>query len=112
MASYKIGETLRELRVHCGMTQEAISQQLNMSRQVYSYYESGRRLPDLDTACRLAQFHHITLDQLVLTGLHPQNVDPFASLPSEYQEVMRSYHDLSLEKQKRLREYMEFLKNR
>lgn len=111
MASYKVSETLKELRIHKHMTQEEISKQLNMSRQVYSYYESGRRLPDLDTACRMAAYHHISLDQLVITGLHPDpvNVNPFASLPPEYQKVMQSYHNLSAERQERLKEYMEYL---
>lgn len=109
MYNYKVGETLKELRIHQGLTQQEISQQLNISRQVYSYYESGRRLPDLDTACRLAAYFHITLDQLVLTGLHPPVSDPFLSLPEEYQDMLRSYHQLSPDNQQHLREYMDFL---
>lgn len=112
MADYKVGETLKELRIHSGMTQEAISKELNISRQVYSYYESGRRLPDLQTACRMAGYLRITLDQLVVTGLHPANVDPFASLPEDYREIMRSYHELSLEGQRSLKEYLDFLKQK
>lgn len=109
MTSYKIGETLRELRNHRGMTQKDISEELNISRQAYSYYETGQRLPDLDTACRLAAYHHITLDQLVITGLHPTGVDPFASLPDGYRQLMQTYHKLPLEKQKHLMAYLEFL---
>lgn len=112
MADYKVGETLKELRIHSGMTQETISKELNMSRQVYSYYESGRRLPDLETACRMAGYLRITLDQLVITGLHPEKADPFASLPDEYRGIMRAYHELSLEGQRSLKEYLDFLKQR
>ena len=109
MYNYKVGETLKELRIHQGLTQQEISQQLNISRQVYSYYESGRRLPDLDTACRLANYFQITLDQLVLTGLHLSDTDPFVSLPEDYQDMLRSYHQLSPDNQQHIREYMDFL---
>lgn len=71
MTGNKIGKTLKQLRNYRGMTQEAISKELNISRQTYSYYETGQRIPDLEMACRLANFHNITLDQLVLTGLRP-----------------------------------------
>ena len=112
MADYKVGKTLKELRVHSGMTQEALSKKLNISRQVYSYYESGRRLPDLDSTCRMAEFFNVTLEQLVITGLHPEVVDPFASLPDGYREIMYAYHNLSTEGQKSLREYLDFLTQR
>lgn len=109
MTGYKIGETLKELRNHRGMTQKMISNELHISRQTYSYYETGQRLPDLDTACKLADYHNITLDQLVITGLHPTDVDPFASLPKEYRQLLKTYHELPLEKQKHLIKYLEFL---
>lgn len=109
MTSYNIGKTLKELRNHRGMTQEAISKELNISRQTYSYYETGQRLPDLEMACRLAAYYKITLDQLVITGLHPTGVDPFATLPEEYRQLLYAYHRLPIEKQKNLMEYIEFL---
>ena len=109
MTSYKIGETLKELRNHRGMTQEEISRELNISRQTYANYETEQRLPNLDMLCRLAAYHHITLDQLVLTGLHPGGIDPFATLPDGYRQLVKSYHRLPLEKQKHLMAYLEFL---
>lgn len=109
MSDNRIGETLRELRNHTGMTQEAISQELHISRQTYSYYETGQRLPNLEMACRLAAYYHITLDQLVITGLRPVKKDPFASLPDEYRRLVKIYHGLSLEKQGHIMSYLEFL---
>lgn len=109
MTGNKIGETLKELRNYSGMTQEAISRELNISRQTYSYYETGSRIPDLEMACRLAAYYHITLDQLVLTGLHPSGRDPFASLPDGYRELLRKYHDLPIDRQRTIMAFLDFL---
>lgn len=109
MSANKLAKTLKELRDHKGLTQEALSHELNIGRQTYSHYETGKRQPDLDTLCRIAAYYRITLDQLVMTGLHPTNTDPFAGLPEDYQYIMRAYHRLSPERQKNFRDYLEFL---
>lgn len=109
MSGDKLAETLRELRIHKGLTQEALSEKLNIGRQTYSHYETGKRQPDLDTLCRIAGYYRISLDRLILTGLHPANEDPFAGLPEEYQSILRTYHSLSPEKQKSFQDYLEFL---
>ena len=54
MTSLKVAETLKELRHHRGFTQKQLSEQLHISRQAYSNYENGTRLPDLETACVIA----------------------------------------------------------
>ena len=73
MTSLKVAETLKELRHHRGFTQKQLSEQLHISRQAYSNYENGTRLPDLETACVIADYFQISLDQLVRVGLHPEN---------------------------------------
>ena len=64
MTSLKVAETLKELRHHRGFTQKQLSEQLHISRQAYSNYENGTRLPDLETACVIADYFQISLDQL------------------------------------------------
>lgn len=109
MAQNKIAETLKELRIHHGLTQDMLSSRLNISRQTLANYETGKRVPDPDSLCVLAEFYHVTLDQLIRTGLRPVATDPFASLPEEDRKFLQAYHCLSLDKQKSLREYLEFL---
>ena len=53
MEDRMISAVLKDLRHHAGLTQAALSKELHISRQVYSCYETGRRLPDLDTAVKL-----------------------------------------------------------
>ena len=56
---------LRRLRTFYGYRQEELAQALCMSRQAYSAYERGIRLPDLMTAARIAEYYHTTVDCLL-----------------------------------------------
>ncbi|MCD8098205.1 MAG: helix-turn-helix domain-containing protein [Lachnospiraceae bacterium] len=104
MAGQDFGQTLRELRHHKGLTQEAISRELHISRQVYSHYENGRRSPDAVTASRIADFHHIPLQKLV-KGLRPEEIPK----PDEQQEFVMLYDSLNPEDQESIRGYIEYL---
>ena len=59
------GEVLRELRIYHDYKQKDISEYLNITSQAYSNYENNKRTPDIETMYKIAQFYHITLDQLV-----------------------------------------------
>lgn len=69
-----ISKTLKELRIHLHLTQEQISKDLNIARQTYSYFETGNRTPSLEMARRLAEYHNITIDQLVIREFIPHTV--------------------------------------
>lgn len=113
MTSLKVAETLKELRHHRGFTQKQLSEQLHISRQAYSNYENGTRLPDLETACVIADYFHISLDQLVRVGLHPEKpADPFASLPKDMQKFLSNYQALNNEDQYQVQNFTQFLHDR
>lgn len=103
----QIARTLKELRDHYKMNQDEVSQKLNISRQAYSSYERGKRVPSLEMAVQMALLFHVTLDQLIF-GLH-QKTDPFAKLPSNYQELLKGYTNLSVENQQQAIKYIHFL---
>ena len=48
MANIQLAENLRRLRTDHDYTQTQIGDKLNISRQAYSNYETGKRIPDLD----------------------------------------------------------------
>lgn len=110
MDSFKIAETLKELRTHRELTQEQVADQLHIARQTYSNYENGTRIPSLEICRLLADFFGISPQTLIFTGLHPQNVDPFASLPGGYREMMEDYHSLLPDKQAEAHRYIKYLK--
>ena len=67
--SNRLSLKLLELRQQHKLTQKELCTKLNISRANYSYFENGRRIPDLDTLLLFAQFYGVSLDELV-TGTY------------------------------------------
>ena len=63
----KLCERLRQLRAECHMTQVEVAEQLHMTRQAVSSYESGRTEPELETLKQLAEIYGVTLEELLGT---------------------------------------------
>lgn len=61
----KINETLRQLRQDCGMTQEEVAEQVGLTRQAVSSYESGRTQPGVDILQRLAEIYQTDLTDII-----------------------------------------------
>ncbi|MDU4326917.1 MAG: helix-turn-helix transcriptional regulator [Clostridium celatum] len=55
---------LKGLRVESGLTQEQISEIVNISRQSYAKYEDGSK-PPIDVLIALADYYAVSLDYLV-----------------------------------------------
>lgn len=60
-----INKNLRALRTAKGMTQEDAANQMGLTRQAISSYESGRTQPDLETLMRLAEVYGTDLDAVL-----------------------------------------------
>lgn len=52
-------------RERCGLTQNALAEQLGVSQQTISKYENGSREPDLENLIRMAKIFHVTTDYLL-----------------------------------------------
>lgn len=65
MANVQLVENLRRLRDEHNYTQFQISKKLNISRQAYSNYETGKRVPDIETLLRLTDIYGISLEDLI-----------------------------------------------
>ena len=100
MADHDISKALRSLRRQLGITQDALSKELHISRQLYAFYENGVRIPDAEMACELADFHHLTVNQLVHGQSSPEEaVLSSPSLTPASGEFFRIYLSLSSEDQ-------------
>ena len=62
---HSLGECLRALREKEGLTQKQVANYLQLSRSTYTYYELGKRQPNLQTLSRLAEFFHVSTDYLL-----------------------------------------------
>jgi transcriptional regulator with XRE-family HTH domain len=60
----KLGETIRELRKRDGRTQEALATALGVTSQAVSRWESNGSYPDVETIPAIANYFHITIDEL------------------------------------------------
>ena len=82
MSNIQLAANLRRLRADHEYTQTQIGAKLNISRQAYSNYETGKWIPDLDILIRIANLYHVTLEQLIMqpcsgAGVINQNSGPY-----------------------------------
>lgn len=61
----EFGEKIKTARLKKGLTQEQVAQELYISRQAVSNWESGKNYPDLETLCLLSDLYQISLDTLL-----------------------------------------------
>lgn len=63
---------LLELRQSHDLTQKQLCESLNIGRSTYSYFETGSRIPDVETLLLIARYYKVSLDELV-TGSIPNH---------------------------------------
>ena len=56
---------LRKTRKEKGYSQLKVAMDLSMTREALSYYESGKRNPDLDMLLRLSEYFNVSIDYLI-----------------------------------------------
>lgn len=55
-----LGNMLRTTRLSLGLTQETVAARLGMSRSTYTYYETGKTMPDIHTLRMLSELYDIS----------------------------------------------------
>ena len=60
-----LSEKLYTLLKKSGLSQEQLAQQLNVSRQAISKWESGSSIPESDKLLAISEYFHVTLDYLM-----------------------------------------------
>lgn len=76
-----LSQTLKKLRENCGYTQQQVADALNLERSTYTYYETGKTTPDINTIVKLAKIFNVSF------------IDIFEQ---EEREQTRSFNDYSL----------------
>lgn len=59
-----IAQKLKQLRIDNGLSQERLAEQLHVSRQAVSKWETGEALPDMENMIALARLYNTSLDEL------------------------------------------------
>ncbi len=65
MKKLNIGNRLKQLRNEYGILQKDLAEQLNLSQQTISLYESNKRQPDYDTLRTIAEFFNVSTDYIL-----------------------------------------------
>ena len=73
MSNLQLVNNLKILRKKNLMTQQQVGDMLNISRQAYSNYETGKRAPEIGLLAKLSDFYHVTLDDMVKQTISPYN---------------------------------------
>lgn len=55
----------KQLRISKGLTQRDIAEYLNIHPASYANYENGKRIPDIQTLVRIADFYNLSIDSLL-----------------------------------------------
>lgn len=71
-----LAEKILHLRTQQGLSQLELAEQLGVSRQSVSKWETGQSVPDLDKLIKLSDRFGITVDELVREGERPQPPRP------------------------------------
>ena len=56
---------LREIRKKKGYSQLKVAMDLSISREALSYYENGKRSPDVDMLILLSRYFDVSIDYLI-----------------------------------------------
>lgn len=73
----EIANHLVQLRKKNGLSQEALADQLGLSRQAVSKWERAEASPDTDNLIALAKLYNVTLNQLLLIEQESENLSEF-----------------------------------
>lgn len=69
----RIGEKIFELRTKNGLSQGALAEYLNVSRQSVSKWETGQAIPDVGNIMKLSEIFNVTVDYLVKDNNNLEN---------------------------------------
>lgn len=61
----KVHTTIKRLRQDRGINQEQLAEQLHVTRQAVSSWETGKTQPDIETLTQLAEFFGVSVEHLI-----------------------------------------------
>lgn len=78
------GEKLQDLRRKAGLSQDALAERLDVSRQAVSKWERDDTMPETEKVVRIAQLFGVSLDYLLMD--REENREPKAEPQPRYQQ--------------------------
>ncbi len=69
-----LAKKLKELRIAHSYTQDYVASILDIARQTYSHYETGKRTPSSEILFKLAGLYHISISDLMQISINVDRV--------------------------------------
>ncbi len=125
MPELKLALNMRELRTANKYSQQYVSDQIHIARQTYSLYENGKRIPDTEVVCTLADLYRVSVDSLLYGDFSVNQIaeasasEHHAILPDNSAirltgpeaKMLMDYKTFPMEIQREIREYVRFKKH-
>ena len=108
--SNNLPERLKELRGSFRYSQAYVSRKLNISRQTYSHYETGRICPPSDSLAALARLYHVSIDYLLADAnaeINMENKNSQRKLSEFEQRLLHYFFRLEGRDQKDILDFIE-----
>jgi len=61
----KVATTMKLLRMEKGINQEQLAEQLHVTRQAVSSWETGKTQPDIETLKKIAEYFDVSVERLI-----------------------------------------------
>ena len=91
-----IGEKIKLLRNEKGITQEALAENLNVSRSAIAKWESNSGVPEVSNLKLISKFFGISVDELIDCKKNIKITDSKDDKKIDYREYAGKYYDIEL----------------
>ena len=85
-----IGEKILKLRKSKNLSQEELSEKINVTRQTISNWELGETVPDLKQASALAKFFDISINELTNNELLSKKIDKTVNNSNKILKIVKT----------------------
>lgn len=75
-----ISKFLQIMRKKYGYTQEELAEELNISRQAVSKWETGNTIPDLDILLKISKLYSLTINEILEPKIQPLIINDFEQI--------------------------------
>ncbi len=92
-----VGEKLLQLRRQKGLSQEELAQQLLVSRQTISLWETNQSLPTIENLIRLRDIFGVSVDEILMpadAASAPLQTFAYTLTPDDYQACFQVYNQV------------------
>lgn len=96
-------KNLVTLRKRNGLSQQKLGEEIGLARNTICQYESGNRVPDVDTLIKIAQYFDVSIDYLLGTSDSIYTAEDYAngvietkqvSITADDEDILDKYHEI------------------